>query len=1118
MSEPEETAEHRPAMPIPTVIAEPVAEQIGTMIGPYRLIEQIGQGGFGLVFVAEQQKPVRRKVALKVIKPGMDTREVIARFEAERQALALMDHPNIARVFDAGATDSGRPYFVMEFVRGVPITDYCDQYRLTPRERLGLFVSVCQAVQHAHQKGIIHRDIKPSNVLVTLHDGKPVVKVIDFGIAKALYQPLTEQAIYTRVAQIIGTPLYMSPEQAEMSSLDIDTRSDIYSLGVLLYELLTGSTPFDQKRFAKAAHDEFLKIIREEEPPKPSTRLSQSTESLPAIAAQRKTEPARLSKMIRGDLDWITMKALEKDRTRRYESASGFAADVLCYLHDEPVEASPPSAAYRLKKLARRHRAALVTTAAFACLLVAGTIVSTWLAIREKAARVAADTNAALAAQSAERANAEAENAQKSQAIAEQQRIEADAQRRVADAQRKRAEGYYEKSLSVVDRLLTRVGQDRLAKVPGFEAERRKILEDALEFYKGFLQEKDHPDPRVRRETGRAYNRIGVLSQLLGRTDEAETAFKATVDLERGDADAAARSDVASTLNNLGRLQLQLRHLDAAAAAFDEAVAGWEKLAREHPDNPEYRSKIAQTCHNLCILHRSAGRLDRADEFSQKALKTQEALVHDFPKVAEYRYVLAGVWQSHGNADYVAGRLEQAADAYRKTVTALEPFVKEHPDSMEYRGFMAGTLDNLGVVLMRTNHTDEAEAAMDKGRQQYEAMAHESPKIPQYRFDLAMCWDNLGNVRSDLNRTADAEAAYRKAVDLLEQLAAEHSGELRYRSQLRSTYGNLGNLYRNWDRPSQAEDVYRKALSLAESLDRQSPKVPEFQAGLATAHQLLGLLYSRTGRRDRAEGELRSALSQAESLAAANPKSDEYQSLIVLIHSELGEIDLANGHPVPAEAQMRKALTLQEALAKAHPENTEHAVDIAGILGDLGMVKSRAGKSQEALDLYARASSILEGVLHANANYGVARKSQAEIHARRANALGRLKRNAEALQELDRSLALATGKARDEYRADRACTLMHLGRSADALRDAAELEASPSLGGTALCRLADVHALAASGKNDQQTARALELLSKAKAAGYFTDPTNVTAVKEDEDLGDVRSRPEFRSLIEGGNR
>ena len=290
----------------------------------------------GVVYMAEQQEPVARRVALKIIKPGMDTQQVIARFEAERQALAMMDHPNIAKVLDAGTTDSGRPYFVMELVNGIPITEFCDQQHLTARERLELFIPICQAVQHAHQKGIIHRDIKPSNILIALYDGRPVPKVIDFGVAKAISQKLTEKTVFTGLGQIVGTLEYMSPEQAQRNQLDIDTRSDVYSLGVVLYELLTGDTPFDKRRLRSSAWDEMLRIIREEEPPKPSTKLS-SSEILASVAANRKIDPAKLSALVRGELDWIVMKALEKDRTRRYETASGLAADVQHFLDDEPV-------------------------------------------------------------------------------------------------------------------------------------------------------------------------------------------------------------------------------------------------------------------------------------------------------------------------------------------------------------------------------------------------------------------------------------------------------------------------------------------------------------------------------------------------------------------------------------------------------------------------------------------------------------------------------------------------------------------------------------------------------------------------------------------------------------
>jgi WD40 repeat protein len=402
----------QPVTPGDTTDVGPLAEVAGTVIGRYKLLQSIGEGGFGVVYMAEQKEPVRRKVALKIIKLGMDSKEVIARFEAERQALALMDHPNIARVFDAGTTETGRPYFVMELVKGVSIAEFCDKNQLPARQRLEIFTAVCQAVQHAHQKGIIHRDIKPSNVLVTLHDGKPVPKVIDFGVAKALNQELTEKTLFTTFGHMIGTPQYMSPEQAEMSGLDVDTRTDVYSLGVLLYELLTGTTPLEAKKLRSAGYAEMQRIIREEESPLPSVRVSTLGERLSVVAKDRHCDPKQLSQLLRGELDWIVMKTLEKDRTRRYETASSLARDVERYLNNEAVEACPPSAVYRMRKFASKYRTPMQVAVAFLLLLVAGVLASTWQAVRATRAEQVARIHA--------------KEAQVSAAVAEDQKREAD--------------------------------------------------------------------------------------------------------------------------------------------------------------------------------------------------------------------------------------------------------------------------------------------------------------------------------------------------------------------------------------------------------------------------------------------------------------------------------------------------------------------------------------------------------------------------------------------------------------------------------------------------------------------------------------------------------------------
>lgn len=408
-----------------------VLEGLGMQIGPYKLREQIGEGGMGIVYLAEQMEPIKRRVALKLVKSGMDTRQVLARFEAERQALAMMSHPHISRILDAGATESGRPYFVMELVRGIPITEYCDQHKLSVRQRLELFIQVCQAVQHAHQRGIIHRDLKPSNILVELHDVVPVPKVIDFGIAKATGQQLTQRTVYTQFVQMIGTPLYMSPEQAQLSGLDIDTRSDIYSLGVILYELLIGLTPFDQKVLTQVGPDEMRRIIREVDPPRPSQKISTlQAAQLRTISDQRQMDPHTLSGTISRELDWVVLQALEKDRERRYESASAMAADLQRYLNDEAVLACPPSLGYQVQKFTSRNKVAIITAAIVTLSLVTGAAVATWQAIVANQERNRAN-------QSAQKYQEESRRAEEKSRIADQQRLRAEA---AEQAQRKQTE------------------------------------------------------------------------------------------------------------------------------------------------------------------------------------------------------------------------------------------------------------------------------------------------------------------------------------------------------------------------------------------------------------------------------------------------------------------------------------------------------------------------------------------------------------------------------------------------------------------------------------------------------------------------------------------------------
>ena len=628
-----------------TVDVAPPTERVGEIIGRYKLLERIGEGGFGVVYMAEQQHPIRRKVALKVIKPGVDTRQVIARFEAERQALALMEHENIAKVLDAGATESGRPYFVMELVHGVPITEFCDRNHLSPRERLELFVPVCRAVQHAHTKGIIHRDIKPTNVLVTLNEGVPVPKVIDFGVAKATGQQLTEKTLFTQFAQMVGTPLYMSPEQAEMTSIDVDTRSDVYSLGVLLYELLTGTTPVDKERLKRAAFDEVRRIIREEEPQRPSTRLSTMGEQARSISARArgKSDAKQLRQLVRGELDWIVMKALEKERSRRYETASSLARDIERYLRDDPVEACPPSAAYRLRKLMRRHRLAVMITLTFVAVLVAlvaGLTVANRIVTKSRNEVVAALR-------------------QKEQALRE------------AEAQRRRAEDNFLKTRVAVQELLLWPALGREGRLP--DPLQKKLVEVATKYYAS-LGDDGSSDPSLRYDAAIGQRTLGFLCKGMGdlkRSEELLLRSISTLDaLHREHADRAEYRQqlgwshyiLTQTLSAQGRGE-------EAQAAAQRAREIYEPLIAEHPQVTDYRGDIWWVYSFLASRHASAGRMEDAAEMLSRRVKIN-------PDAHQSWYEAAGFYLFMGD-------VERYRDACREMLGRFDKLAEEKPEIAE---------------------------------------------------------------------------------------------------------------------------------------------------------------------------------------------------------------------------------------------------------------------------------------------------------------------------------------------------------------------------------------------------------------------------------------------------
>jgi serine/threonine protein kinase/Tfp pilus assembly protein PilF len=903
-------------------VDRPAGERPGSVIGPYKLLEQLGEGGFGVVFMAEQTEPVRRKVALKVLKPGMDTHQVVARFEAERQALAIMDHPNIAKVFDGGATPSGRPYFVMELVRGVPITEFCDHNHLTPRQRLELFIPVCQAVQHAHQKGIIHRDLKPSNVLVSRHDTTPVVQVIDFGVAKALGQELTDKTLFTGVAQMVGTPLYMSPEQAGKSDLDIDTRSDIYSLGVLLYELLTGTTPFTKERFQRAAYDEIRRIIREEEPPRPSTRLSESGDSLSSISSQRHTEPAKLTKLVRGELDWIVMKSLEKDRNRRYETANNLAMDIQRYLVDEAVLARPPDAAYRFRKFARRNRTVLLAGALVALALVVGALVSVGQAVR------------------ARRAEASAQSLLESEKLAH---ASADSARAEALAQRELARANLRKARQVVDDMYTQVAEKWLNNQPQMEPIRREFLNKALRFYEEFAEQDGGTEPAVRLETARAYGRVAEIHQNMGASAQAEAPFRKAIEQLRGlakevPASPEYRQELAGTLHlhgfhlsdigrkseaekvhreavdleerlaadfpsdatyqrNLARgqfhlgMELRTNKLQEAERAIGTAIALQERLAARVPSLPEDRACLAESIRGRGTITQLVDR-DAALKDYRRSIDLVERLAAEFPNVPSYRYQLAHFMFEA--SEFLLLPLPEAEQTLRKALDILRKLATDFPGNMYYRNYAVLSLVNLAARLKTSHRTQEAIEALREARAIGERQAADTPAVQWTQYNIATVDVQLGLLLKAAGRADEANDLMRRLIE-----NNTNPSSLNYAAWSLAVTPDL----KERD-PVLAVAMARKAVGLA-------PKAADIQ-------NTLGVACYRNGDWNGAIA----ALMRSEELEP-NKRLDFNALFLAMVHWQLGHKDEARAWYDRAVAWMDKHRPKNEELLRFRAEAEE---------------------------------------------------------------------------------------------------------------------------------------------------------------------------------------------------